>query len=318
MNTVSNFSGETTKRGNKIMTDSIQANKAAASNDFNQFKGTLNALESNKITQDQATQAFHAEFAQMTKNGDNDAVDTLMANSLKSGSSLNDFPDLKIDYDSNGNAYRFTASNITDANAAKATSVCFEDGDVGIMSASDSTKLDTATKIANSITNTSKQYLENGASADSTTKQLNQEMASAKAAGIDFTDPKFAELIKGDGTFNAAWAGAGNYDITEDAYGAIGKDIFLNTNTGVAQVKNYHVIAQAYGSALLRDTSIGAGLGFCFGLAPGALIGGGIGLAVGIVDGMSQDGAFIENLGSDDGSIQRAESRSFFSKLWTP
>jgi len=306
------------------MTDSIHANTGSvAGKDFNQFKDTINNLENNKITEAQATQAFRTEFAQMSKNGDNDNVDTLMQNEFSSKNTLKDFPDLKIDYDSDGNSYKFSATNPKNAADAKVTTVCLEDGDVGIMSGSESQKLDTAAKYISPILATAKQFMENGTSIDSTTKQLDQEMAAAKAAGVDFTDPKIADMVKGDGNqFNAVYESPGQFAFTDDGYNSVSKRIFIDTNSNQAQVDNLHLEAKTVGSAILRDTTVGAVIGACLGggvfTVPGALIGGGLGLAVGTVEGLYEDGKLLEGQGSGDNSVLGAQNRSFLSHLIKP
>jgi hypothetical protein len=307
------------------MTDSTHANPAAAaSKDFNQFRDTINNLENNKITQDQATKAFQTEFAQMSKNGDNDNVNTLMANEFQSKNTLKDFPNLKIDYDSSSNSYKFSSANPKDAAAARVATVCLEDGDVSILSGGESAKLDTAAKYIPSILATAKQYMENGTSIDSTTKQLDQEMAAAKAAGVNFTDPKIADMVmKGSNLqFNALYDSPGKFAFTDDSVDSVSKRIFIDTNSNQAQVENLHLEAKAWGSALLRDTTLGATIGACLGggvfTVPGAIIGGTLGLGAGLVEGAFEDNAILEKQGSGDNSILGTQNRSFFSHLIKP
>ena len=281
-----------------------QANRASESqvnNDYNQLRTTLNAFENNKITQDQATQAFQKEFAQIGKNGDLSQVQSKFsvlqkeAGAYTSGE-MSDFPNLEltnspgdsklVNFSTLGSSERFVTLDFNKGAADTST-----DGEPQTMSDSDTAF---QKKFVQPMLVTADNYFQHGQDAKTTDAQITQEVQNLKSAGYDLSDPVVAHAMNASDQFLHITAiSPGEWGINEDDINAYNKRIEFDPNTGAAQAETFHPELKAFAKDVAGGTAIGAAggaiLGGGFFTLPGALIGGGLGFVAGAAKGLDED-----------------------------
>jgi hypothetical protein len=180
---------------------------AQATSDLNQLTGIVNKVETGKIAETQATQAFQTEYDAMRAHGDiqqvyaklTDAVGASLSDGRKTMSafpnldvSLHSWPDQVVTFNPMGQA------NTPDAPIA---ALDIMNGTLSFSSANQIkaeavSNAQSANTYAKPIIDSANAFAKGNESAQTTDAQISQEMKIANAAGYNLTDARSKEMIQ--------------------------------------------------------------------------------------------------------------------------
>jgi hypothetical protein len=280
-----------------------------ASQDFGQMQSTINSFENQKITADQAQQAFQQEWSKVM----NDGVDNLVLQHFKdlgdNKGAIAGFPNLSFTTDENEKTGSFAQNDKNPADR-RGVDIDLTTGAVKVssddaISAQGAKNNQLAKQFIDPISNTADQYFSGNADAQSTTAQIANEVQSAKAAGFDFTSSQFAAIAQNPsvGGLHYFSLPGGKIGISDSDSGAVEKRIEFDAKSGAATAEDLHISAHMYASSVAKYSMVGAGAGAVLGNVPGALLVGGVGAVVGLASGYMKSDAIDSKLTQYPGLI---------------